>query len=132
MVASGREVATAATVWSSRGVDVYVMVSPSNARLVNGKTATEDALGKDSLSAAAAEGLREERLNSPGAKTLIKISMRFVARGIYYSRVNDMCDTIEQDGVREGYSCVVDPSGAIGQDSESQIGALKRWHSNIA
>jgi hypothetical protein len=111
---------------------VYVMVSPSNATLVNGKTATEDALGKDSLSAAAAEGLREERLNSPGAKTLIKISMRFVVGGVCNSRVNDMGDTVEQDCVREGYSCVVDPSRTIGQDGEGQIGALKRWHGDIA
>jgi hypothetical protein len=66
----GREVATAATVWSRRGVEAYVMVSPSNATLVNGRTATDDALGKESLSAAGAEGFREERLYSPGARTL--------------------------------------------------------------
>jgi hypothetical protein len=132
VVALGREVATAATVWSRRGVDAYVMVSPSNATLVNGRTATDDAPGKEILSAAAAEGFRDERLNSPGARTLEFVSMHSVAQGEFDLRINHMSNTVEQDGVGEGNSRVVDPCGTVWQDSECQISPLERRHSNIA
>jgi hypothetical protein len=128
---SGREVATAATVWSRRGVDAYVMVSPSNATLVKGKTATGDALGKESLSPAAAEGLREDRSNSPGARTLGMVSATFGVQEQDNSRIDDVGDAVEQDGVRKGDLCVVDPSRTVRQDGKGQIGALKRRHGDI-
>ena len=65
-------VATAATVLSSSGVVEYVIISPPNASeaVARGRVDTADALGKATRSTAGAEGSREARLNSPGARTL--------------------------------------------------------------
>ena len=66
------EVATAATVWSNTGVVVYVMVSPANATLVKGRSSssTTVALGNARRSDAGADGDKEARSKSPGARTL--------------------------------------------------------------
>lgn len=46
--------------------------------------------------------------------------------------VDNVCDTVEQDGVGERDSCIVDPCRTVGQHSEREVSALERWHSDIA
>lgn len=46
--------------------------------------------------------------------------------------VNHVGDTVVQNSVRERDPSVVHPGRTIRQDRESQVGALKRWHRNVA
>lgn len=61
--------ASAATVLSSSGVEVYFIASSPKDTVVNGSSATEDAPGKARRSGGAA-GLRVDRSKGPGANTL--------------------------------------------------------------
>lgn len=47
-------------------------------------------------------------------------------------RVNDVSDTVVQNGVGEGDLCIVDPSGTIRQYSECQVVTLQRSESDIS
>lgn len=69
-VAEASAVATVATVSSSTGVVVYVMVSKANAVVEKGRLDTGDALANASLSDAGASGVKDARSKSPGLSTL--------------------------------------------------------------
>lgn len=69
-VADDSAIATVATVSSSAGVVVYVMVSKAKAVVEKGRLGTGDASGKASRSDAGVVGSKDARSKSPGLSTL--------------------------------------------------------------
>lgn len=110
------------------------MRSPANASetVAKGAGETADALGNAIRSAAGAEGMREARSKSPAARTLRKVLACAVVGSVPDLLVNHVGDTVVQNSVRERDPSVVHPGRTIRQDRESQVGALKRWHRNVA